>query len=82
MFDNMDKEKKGMMTMDKAHTATYKAFEMLLVNTPANQDGMIAKDTFMQHCAEMFDQMAKDKKDMMTMSAYKKFLEQLSTSGK
>lgn len=81
MFDKMDKAKKGMMTMDTAHSATDKALEMLLVHTPTNADGMVTKEAFMKHAAEMFDEMDKSKKGMMTMSAYKKFLEQLASHG-
>jgi Ca2+-binding EF-hand superfamily protein len=81
MFNKMDKTKKGMMTMDTAHTAVDKALEMLLVHTPTNAEGMVTKEAFMKHAAEMFDEMDKGKKGMMTMSAYKKFIEQLSSSG-
>jgi Ca2+-binding EF-hand superfamily protein len=81
MFNKMDKTKKGMMTMDTAHTAVDKALENLLVHTPTNADGMVTKEAFMQHAAEMFDEMDKGKKGMMTMSAYKKFLEQLASRG-
>ncbi len=80
MFDKMDKDKKGMMSMDAAKKTTDKALANLLTHTKTGDDKMIMRDAFMKHAGEMFDKMDTEKKGMMSMDAFKKFIEQLSQS--
>lgn len=78
MFDSMDSGKKGMMSMESAKGASDKALGNLLTHSTPDQNGMISRQAFMAHAAEMFDKMDTDKKGMMAMSAYETFIKQLS----